>query len=340
MSRFSDGVSPAVGLSSTPVSEADGHVPATGRSWPAGWEKVGILLRERLKKRLGASSVAFSVSGNSRRIAWELGSSPENISKSDWDRALSFCMAGKKSLRTALSYLSALLVREGIWPKEFIPPWIRTEVVLDNLPPEWQYLFRTLNDKCERQGVTHQIKLRWIRAMTCFVFQWNIPAKGEIELSALERQWNEYLDSRPVFLGILASPGMRASLQRGFCALCNALVRAGRAKGASREFDLVDTGFWRPVGRDVRPAAHRVFPVPHGPGRSSLREPLARYVLLRVLNFDSALPNRPLQLRAEELEKAAERLRQERFSETAVRQALDDVSRILSVALDMDREEA
>lgn len=321
-----------------------GHAPIESQPWPTGWENIRGAFHAHLKARIRSRATRNPIFNEARGIAERLGVPPAQVSDSTWE-ALERALLVKKGRQTklarmALSQLAAYLGGQRQWPRKFLPRWIRAEIILDNLAPEWQYLLKNLNATFDRQGVTYQIRLRWMRALTCFVWHQDIPKEAEIDFNVLENQWNKYLESRPALLGCLIQPAIRASLRRGFEGFGNALINAWRVRGPRREFALVEAGYWRPLNRAIRPAAHRLLPHGPAPDHSRLREPLARYVLVRHLKFDAALPDRSLEVAKDDLDGAADALRKEKFSEMPIAQAMDDARRIIELAKKMNESEA
>ena len=322
---------------------AIGHVRVESYTWPKGWENVRGSFTACLKTRIRSRSARNPILHEARGIAEALEVPPDQVGQAQWEaleRSLKIAKgANGKMARMALSHLAAYLGGRRLWSRTFLPSWVRVEIVMDNLPPDWQYHLRTINAAFEARGVTHQVRLRWMRAITFFVWLQDLPAEGKLDLSALENAWNEMVAAPLPFMGCAKLPCSKTHLGRTFAALRNYWIETGRGDGARREVEFIDAGYWRPVNSDIRPAAHRLFPLPWGPPRESIREAMARYVLLRVLKFDSALPARRLTIEEEEMTRAIDRLRGESWSEPLITQAMEDVGKILSLAKNMSREE-
>lgn len=321
---------------------AIGHARVDSYPWPKGWENIRGSFHAYLKTRVRARATRNPLFHEARGIAERLGVPPELVGQSQWEALEGPLKIAKglrgKMARMSLSHLAAFLGGRSLWNRAFLPSWIRTEVVVDNLSPDWQYQLRTLNDVFEARGVTPQVRLRWMRALTIFVWLRDFPEKGKLDLTAVENGWNEMLAAPPPFLGYAKIPSGKTHLGRAFTALRNYWIETGRGEGDRREVNLVDSGFWRPVNSDIRAAAHKLFPLPWGPPRSSIREGMVRYVLLRVLKFDSALPARRLEIKKEEAAQAIERLRGETWSEPVILQAMEDMARVLTLARSMSRQ--
>jgi hypothetical protein len=318
----------------TPIV-AIGHGQTTGRSWPPGWEQIGDQLRERVKKRLGDSIVAYSVSGDARRIAWDFGAPPEEVTVEDWAKSQARWLDDKKRYRVALSYLSLHLASQGIWPKEFVPAWTSTDLILDAIVPEWQSFIRRLMEEWTRTGVTYQIRLRWRRALVCFLWQSDLPTSGTLDLTSLTRQWGQFLNNPPAWLESAAAIQNRTGLRRAMLGMVNMFITDGRLGGEKSPYAAVQTPFWLPISEDVRAAAHRVLPGGAHVNKNDLRGPLARYVLMHCLGFCSARPRNDSAVNEREWGEARDRLTAEHFSHQAVETAIVNTRQIVELATKM-----
>ncbi len=313
--------------------------PLVDRHWPPGWESIAGPYRAHIKSRINSRASRNPVIIEGRAIAEKLAVPPPEVTPLMWKAQEGALLAGRgrqaNHARIAFSHLSLYLAAQDIWPKEFVPAWITTDLVLDAIDPEWQSFIRRLMEEWTRTGVTYQIRLRWRRVVTCFLWQSDLPKSGPLDLPSLTTQWGQFLNNPSACLESAASIQNRTGLRRAMLGVVNMFITDGRLGGEIRPYAAVQTPFWVPISEDVRAAAHRILPGGAHIDKNDLRGPLARYVLIHCLGFSSARPRSDCAVNELEWGEARDRLTAEHFSRQAVEAAIANTRQIVELAAKM-----
>lgn len=302
------------------------------QDWADDWHGVRSMLEGNLKGRfpkMDQQRYIYNILAGYKQIIPYFPTAPREITPAHITQ-LARWSSGRRNTRVALSHLCLMLIRGGIWPKEYLLRDTTPISIEKYLVPEWRKSLGGFRPYLYRLGVSRHVAALWFKWISMFVWWADFPEDAPLESGLVRKAGTEFWQ---FLLRMKRDDGWnQRNYGRAFSAFWNFLIEQKRLVGEQVVVERVVTTFWGKLQEPLRVRLHSVHPTVHrivhnnfGPDATRLR--VLKYALW-LLKFSVYHPSRSLVVSRAEIERLKTTLRQENFCDATVASVLEEIGKV------------